>query len=259
MEFVNDFTVPTDIDTAWATLTDLEKVAPCLPGATLEEVDGETYSGRVKVKVGPITVTYRGTARMVEADADKRFARIDASGKEARGSGTAKADVTAQLTETDDGTLVHVVTDLNVTGKPAQFGRGVMADVGTKIISAFADRLEELVLSDGAAAETAAAETAAEPAPAGSEAAEPAAAGAGSAAPAEEISAEGVPIGGEARATGAAAAAASGPRKIAPDPTREDDALDLMEVAGAATVKRLLPLVAGLAVVGLIIWLLRRR
>ena len=150
MEFVNEFTVPTDIETAWATLTDLEKVAPCLPGATLEEVDGDTYSGRVKVKVGPITVTYRGTAKFVETDADKKFGRIEASGKEARGSGTAKADVTAQLTETDEGTLVHVVTDLNVTGKPAQFGRGVMGEVGTKIIGAFAERLEELVLSDDA-------------------------------------------------------------------------------------------------------------
>lgn len=245
MEFVNEFTVPTDIETAWATLTDLEKVAPCLPGATLEEVDGDTYSGRVKVKVGPITVTYRGTARFVETDADNKFGRIEASGKEARGSGTAKADVTAQLTETDDGTLVHVVTDLNVTGKPAQFGRGVMGEVGTKIIGSFAEGLEQLVLADDAAGKAAAEPTADQaetPAPAGASAS----------------TADTAP-GGEAKATGAAAAAPSGPRKIAQDPARADDALDLMEVAGASAVKRLVPLVVGLGIVGLIIWLIRRR
>lgn len=243
MEFVNEFTVPTDIDTAWETLTDLEKVAPCLPGATLEEVDGATYTGRVKVKVGPITVTYRGTARIAEQDDDRRFARIDAAGTETRGSGTAKADVTAQLTETDEGTLVHVVTDLTVTGKPAQFGRGVMGEVGTKIISAFAERLEELVLSDDRGA-------------AEGEAAAPAAVDEGEGA---EAAVPGVAAGGEAKATGATRAAATGPRRIAQDPARADDALDLMEVAGASAAKRLIPLVAGLAVVGLIIWLIRRR
>ena len=251
MEFVNEFTVPTDIETAWATLTDLEKVAPCLPGATLEEVDGDTYSGRVKVKVGPITVTYRGTARFVETDADKKFGRIEASGKETRGSGTAKADVTAQLTETDDGTLVHVVTDLNVTGKPAQFGRGVMGEVGTKIIGAFAERLEELVLSDDAAGKTAP-----DGKPAGDD--EPAASE-GSTAAAEGSDQDGAAAGGEAKATGADVAASSGPRKIAEDPSRQDDALDLMEVAGASAVKRLVPLAVGMALVGLIVWLIRRR
>ncbi len=245
MEFVNEFTVPTDIQTAWETLTDLEKVAPCLPGATLEEVDGDDYTGRVKVKVGPITVTYRGTARIAELDADKRFARIDASGKETRGSGTAKADVTAQLTETDDGTLVHVVTDLNVTGKPAQFGRGVMGEVGTKIIGTFAERLEELVLSDDKAGAEAAA--AAEPAAAGVGAGATTSAPSPATAPAQDIAAGG----GEAKATGI--------RKIPEDPSRKDDALDLMEVAGASAAKRLIPLAAGLAVLGLIIYLIRRR
>ena len=221
MELTNEFTVPTDIDTAWATLTDLEKVAPCLPGATLEEVDGRAYKGRVKVKVGPITVTYQGTAELVEADEERRSARIDAAGKETRGAGTAKADVTAQLTETEDGTVVKVTTNLDVTGKPAQFGRGVMMEVGTKIIATFAERLEALVLEDDQAAAT-----------------EP-----------------------EARAASErpAAPATEGPRRIAQDPSREADALDLMDVAGAATAKRLIPLVVALAVVGVVIWLIRRR
>jgi len=248
MEFTNTFTVPTDIDTAWATLTDLEKVAPCLPGATLEEVDGDVYTGRVKVKVGPITVTYRGTAETVEADEEKRYAKIKASGKEMRGSGTANADVSAQLTETDDGTLVEVVTDLNVTGKPAQFGRGVMADVGTKIITQFSERLEELVLSDDEAGKAAAAAAKSEGDAAMATAA--AAAGDGAATPAAT---------GADAAPAASTAASTGPRTIAPDPSREDDALDLMEVAGAATAKRVIPLVIGLAVIAALIWWLRKR
>lgn len=238
MEFTNTFTVPTDIDTAWATLTDLEKVAPCLPGATLEEVDGEVYTGKVKVKVGPITVTYRGTAEMVEADPEKRYARIAANGKEMRGSGTANADVSAQLTETDDGTVVEVVTDLNVTGKPAQFGRGVMADVGTKIIGTFAERLEELVLSDDAASKAA------------GDAAEGDAAADGAPTPAAT---------GADAAPAASTAPSTGPRRIAPDPSREDDALDLMEVAGAATAKRVIPLVIALAAIAALVCWFRNR
>ncbi|TVR32055.1 MAG: carbon monoxide dehydrogenase [Nitriliruptor sp.] len=237
MEFVNEFTVPTDIDTTWRTLIDLEKVAPCLPGATLEEVDGDVYTGRVKVKVGPITVSYRGTAELIDVDEEAKTARIDAKGKETRGAGTANADVSAKLTETDEGTLVHVVTDLTVTGKPAQFGRGVMGEVGTKIIDQFSERLEELVLSDGGAA--------------GGEAV-----ASGAAAVGAEASAEGAVSPAE---PGVAAPAATGPRKIAPDPSRENEALDLMEVAGAATIKRAVPLVAGLALVAGLIWWLTRR
>jgi uncharacterized protein len=245
MEFVNEFTVPTDIDTTWKTLIDLEKVAPCLPGATLEEVDGDVYTGRVKVKVGPITVSYRGTAELVDVDEDAKTARIDAKGKETRGAGTANADVSAKLTETDAGTVVHVVTDLTVTGKPAQFGRGVMGEVGTKIIDQFSERLEELVLSDDDAASGDDAPSGGDEAAAGGEAAASGAAAAGA----------------ESSSDGAAstAPASTGPRKIAPDPSRENEALDLMEVAGAATIKRAVPLVAGLALVAAFIWWLTRR
>jgi uncharacterized protein len=245
MEFVNEFTVPTDIDTTWKTLIDLEKVAPCLPGATLEEVDGDVYTGRVKVKVGPITVSYRGTAELVDVDEDAKTARIDAKGKETRGAGTANADVSAKLTETDAGTVVHVVTDRTVTGKPAQFGRGVMGEVGTKIIDQFSERLEELVLSDDDAASGDDAPSGGDEAAAGGEAAASGAAAAGA----------------ESSSDGAAstAPASTGPRKIAPDPSRENEALDLMEVAGAATIKRAVPLVAGLALVAAFIWWLTRR
>jgi uncharacterized protein len=255
VEFTNEFQVPVDVDTAFATLIDLERVAPCLPGAQLEEVEGDTYTGRVKVKVGPIQVTYRGTAEVVEIDHDAKRAAIKAAGKEARGAGTASADVVATLTsDGDDTTTVTVVTDLAVTGKPAQFGRGVMADVGARIIDTFAERLEAMLEEEGVVGEeapTAAAEeapTAAEgTAPPGEATAEEAA----GAAPSPPSAA-----GPEAIATGAAAV---GRRRIAPTPGREDDALDLLDVAGPATLKRLVPLVAVLlAVVGLVWWWRRR-
>jgi uncharacterized protein len=236
VEFTNEFQVPVDVDTAFETLIDLERVAPCLPGAQLEEVDGDTYSGRVKVKVGPIQVTYRGTAEVVEIDHDAKRAAIKAAGKEARGAGTASADVVATLvSDGEDTTTVTVVTDLAVTGKPAQFGRGVMADVGARIIDTFAERLEAMLQEGGVVGEEA-------PPPAES------------AAPREAPAPTGP--GPEAIATGAAAA---GPRRIAPISGREDDALDLLDVAGPATLKRVVPLVAALlAVLGLVWWWRRR-
>lgn len=154
MEFTNEFVVPTDIDTTFDTLTDLERVAPCLPGATLDEVDGDTHHGQVKVRVGPMQMVYRGTARVAEADRAAHRGRIEAAGNETRGSGTARADVTATLSTVDGGTRVVVVTDLQVTGRPAQFGRGVLAEVGANIIGTFADRLREMLEADDAAGTT---------------------------------------------------------------------------------------------------------
>ncbi len=148
MEFTNEFVVPTDIDTTFDALTDLERVAPCLPGATLDEVDGDTHHGQVTVKVGPMQMVYRGTARLVEADRTAHRGRIEAAGSETRGSGTARADVTATLSTVDEGTRVVVVTDLQVTGRPAQFGRGVLAEVGARIIDTFAERLREMLEAD---------------------------------------------------------------------------------------------------------------
>jgi uncharacterized protein len=239
LEFTNEFYVPSDVDTTFATLTDLERVAPCLPGATLEEVDGDEYTGRVKVKVGPIQVSYRGTAKLIESDPENHTGKIEARGKETRGAGTANADVVAEMHAEGEGTKVIVHTDINISGKPAQFGRGVMADVGAKLIDTFADRLREMIEQDEAG------ET-----PADEPAADATAAGATAAA-----------AGGEAAVSGAAAAAPSstGPRRIEQDPSRENEALDLMEIAGAATAKRAIPVVAAVALIVAIIWWLKQR
>lgn len=227
MEFTNEFTIPVDVDEAFAVLTDLERVAPCMPGATLEEVDGDTYSGRMKVKVGPMSLTYAGTATLTEQDPEARTARIEAAGREKRGSGTASADVHASMEEVDDGTRVLVTTDITVTGKPAQFGRGVMADVGAKIIDRFADNLRDELTGEPA-----------EPEPTGL---------AGAPAEAEDTT--------ELPAT-PAAAAPPGPRRVQPRAPR-DEALDLMDVAGEATAKRLVPVLLAVIVL-LLVWRRRR-
>ncbi len=247
MEFTNEFTVPLDIDRALDVLSDLERVAPCFPGATLESVDGDTYSGRVKVKVGPMSLTYSGDATVTEVDRDAHTASIEAAGREKRGSGTATADVRAELREQDGATVVVVTTDLNVTGRPAQFGRGVMADVGAKIIDRFAENLHDQLDEDGAAAaDGAAVEDGA--ATAGEDAA--AAAGEDGGETADEDGADGGEATGDREE-------ASGPRRVAPVAPR-DEALDLMDVAGPAAVKRLVP-VAVVAVALLVLWLVRRR
>lgn len=155
MEFHNEFTVSADVATTWATLTDLERIAPCLPGAALEEIDGDDHKGRVRVKVGPVAMTYQGTARIVEADPETRTARIVARGRESKGAGNASADITAVLTESGSGTHVRIHTELEITGKPAQFGKSVMQEVGTLIIDQFAGRLEQLISGGGGAADMA--------------------------------------------------------------------------------------------------------
>ncbi|WP_406673573.1 SRPBCC family protein [Nonomuraea sp. N2-4H] len=145
MRFEHEFTVPVPIEQAWAVLLDVERVAPCLPGATLDTFEGDEFTGRMKVKVGPITVTYRGTARFEDVDKDSYSLTIQASGKEARGTGTASATVKARMRARGESTLVTVETSFNVTGRPAQFGRGVMAEVGGKLIERFAANLAELL------------------------------------------------------------------------------------------------------------------
>ncbi|WP_333773593.1 SRPBCC family protein [Streptomyces sp. IBSBF 3136] len=142
MELHNEFTVPVPVDDAWHALLDIEHVAPCLPGAAVESYDGKTVTGSVKVKVGPVTVTYRGTAVFEEQDQEAHRMVLVASGRETRGQGTARATVTATLSEHDGGTAVSVDTDLTVTGRPAQFGRGVLAEVGDRLVGRFAACLE---------------------------------------------------------------------------------------------------------------------
>lgn len=142
MELTNRFRVAVPIAEAWALLTDVERIAPCLPGAQLTEIEGDEYRGVVKVKVGPITAQYRGVARFVERDEGTHRAVLRAEGRETRGQGNAAATVSAQLTSDGDGTEVAVVTDLTITGKVAQFGRGVLADVSTKLLDQFVSSLE---------------------------------------------------------------------------------------------------------------------
>ncbi|MCF8539996.1 MAG: SRPBCC family protein [Candidatus Nanopelagicales bacterium] len=146
MELTNTFTVPADIDTAWKTLLDVEAIAPCMPGATLESVTGDQFTGNVKVKLGPVSMVYGGEAQFLSKDAAAHRAVIEGTGKEARGSGTAKASVTIDLVaESPTLTRVEVVTDLTITGKAAQFGRGVMQDVAGRLVTQFAGNLETLI------------------------------------------------------------------------------------------------------------------
>ncbi|MFJ3669352.1 SRPBCC family protein [Streptomyces sp. NPDC090106] len=177
MELHHEFTVPVPVDDAWRALLDIERVAPCMPGASVEDYDGKTVTGSVKVKVGPVTVTYKGTAVFEEQDEQERRMVLMASGRETRGQGTARATVTGTLTEQDGGTTVSVRTDLTVTGRPAQFGRGVIAEVGDRIIGQFAQCLAQQLAppppAEEAAPEEARTPTAAAPAPAPLPAAEP--------------------------------------------------------------------------------------
>ena len=132
MEMDHSFTVPVPPERAWDVLLDVEKIAPCMPGATVDEFDGEVVTGRIKVKVGPVSLTYRGTAKFTERDPDARVILLEASGKETRGAGTASATVRATLEPESggEGTTASMHTTMNVTGRPAQFGRGVMIEVG---------------------------------------------------------------------------------------------------------------------------------
>ena len=225
MELQHSFSVPVDVDRAWAVLVDIEQVAPCMPGAALDTVDGDEFTGSVKVRLGPIGITYKGKARFVEKDEVAHRAVIDAQGKDARGNGTASATVTATLHPQDDGTRVEVNTDLAITGKPAQFGRGVMVDVGNKLIGQFADCLAGKLAK-----------------PAG-----PAADGPAAAAPA---AVSGPPL---------AASQPDTPQTSPEAPAEEVAPIDLMASAGPAVLKRLAPVALLLAVLVLVIVFRRRR
>jgi carbon monoxide dehydrogenase subunit G len=231
MELTNDFRVSVPIDQAWSVLTDVERIAPCLPGAELQEVEGDEYRGVVKVKVGPITASYKGKATFESRDDDAHRAVLRAEGRDTRGAGNANATITASLEADGDGTRVSVVTDLTVTGKVAQFGRGVLADVSAKLLTQFVECLEETVLGDAAAPAPQPADVA-EPEPTPAHVHEPA-----DATFAPPPSGEGVP---------------SGVRRIDSKPAQP---VDLLETAGGSVAKRVAPLVGVL----LVIWLVLRR
>jgi carbon monoxide dehydrogenase subunit G len=155
VELNNEFRVAVPAAKTWEVLTDVERVAPCLPGATLLSVDGDEFTGAVKVKVGPITLSYKGNAAFVEKDAAAQRVVLRATGKETRGNGNAAAVVTAQLKDEGVATSVVITTDLTISGKAVQFGRGVLADVAGNLIAQFAKALEADILGGAPAATTA--------------------------------------------------------------------------------------------------------
>jgi uncharacterized protein len=156
IELDNSFTVPVPPEKAWDVLLDVERIAPCMPGASVLSIsdDGNEIEGQVKVKLGPLSLAYKGTAKFTDKDQANHTIAIDASGKETRGAGTASANVQAVLKPTDEAgsTLVSIHTSLNVTGRPAQFGRSLLPEVSGKLIAQFASNLEALIASDNATA-----------------------------------------------------------------------------------------------------------
>ena len=146
MELTHEFTVPASVDQTWQAFNDIESVAGCFPGATVTSVEGDTFQGSCKVKLGPIALVYNGSGTILDKDEAAHSMKIEAKGKDRRGNGTAGADVVATMTEVDEGhTHVRVVTDLAITGKPAQFGRGVIEDVSNQLLGQFVDCLEAKV------------------------------------------------------------------------------------------------------------------
>ena len=254
MNLENEFTVPVPVDEAWRVLLDVERVAPCMPGATLTSVDGDDFTGTVKVKVGPITVTYKGEAKFVSKDDATHSAVIEAKGKESRGSGTAGATVTAKLVGEGATTKVRVETDLNVTGRPAQFGRGVMAEVAAKLIDQFAKCLEDEINAAPAQPAPAKKTTAAKKTAAASSAT------AKKTAATKQTSDALPPPSGvtEAPPAPAAPVRTEDPvvRPAATAPRRPAEPIDLFDVAGGSVAKRVAPVAAALL---LLLLILRRR
>jgi len=262
IELDNSFTVPVPPDQAWDVLLDVKRIAPCMPGATVDEVEGDVVNGRIKVKVGPVSLTYRGTAKFTERDPEARMVVVEASGKETRGAGTASANVRASLAPdaSGSGTQVTMHTTMNVTGRPAQFGRGVMAEVGGKLVEQFAANLAQLIAGNGPA------DSGADGAPAAPASTVSAAAGGsvdGVSAPAATTDA---PAGNGASSGAAAAAAApvasttTAPVAGAAAPAGEDS-LNLVALVGPVLLRRLVPVVvgvAGLALLSRFLWRRRR-
>ena len=218
-QLINEFTVNRPIDEAWPLITDLERIAPCLPGAELQEVEGDTYRGVVKVKLGAISSQFKGEAHFIERDDENYRAVIKGAGRDTGGRGNASAEITAEAESlSPTSTRVAVTTDLHITGKVAQFGRGIMGDVSSKLMAQFADNLNQMIDDEGTAAP--------QPAP-----------------PEPTVS-----------DTAATAPSAPTVRKIegaAAEP------IDLMEVGGSSIVKRVAPAI--IAIIVLLFLLRRRR
>jgi carbon monoxide dehydrogenase subunit G len=210
MDLEHSFIIPVPPEQAWQALLDVEQVAPCMPGATVDAFDGEVISGRIKVKVGPVQMTYAGSARFTERDEATKTVVLEASGKETRGSGTASATVRSSLQDEAGQTRVLVRTTMTVTGRPAQFGRGVMAEVGGRIIGKFASNLAAQLSGEGAPAQAAGSGAATAGEAAGATAASAAGAGAGATATGASTAATESPA-GPASGAGADANGEAGP------------------------------------------------
>jgi uncharacterized protein len=290
MQLENTFTVPVDIDTVYDALNDPEKVTPCFPGATLTSADGDDFTGTVKVKLGPISMTYKGKGTFVERDRTAHKVVVDAQGRDSRGNGTASAKATLTMSEAGTGqTKVTVLTEMQVTGKPAQFGRGVMADVGDKILGQFASCLAD-EFADAPAPAPAAASGAGSSspsngaAPAASSGAAPvsgdatpvsqpaapspvaAASGAPDAAPMASTVAEARKENTAAATPGGSPASGAGPQPVSSAPRsssperpkrQQAEAIDLLDASGGAVMKRVAPVAAGVGVLALIILIIR--
>ncbi|TAN23603.1 MAG: hypothetical protein EPN30_07330 [Actinomycetota bacterium] len=228
-QLLNEFSVALPIEKAWRILTDIEKIAPCLPGASLEEIDGETYSGSVKVKVGPIVASYKGKASFIEMDHAAHRAVLKAEGRDTKGQGNASATITAELNQDGEQTKVKVTTDLAITGRVAQFGRGVLSDVSSKLMGQFVTSLEEMIETDTKPA-----------------------------AKKDKVSPTGknetLSEGGNESQTPPPSVASEGPRKIA---HKETEPVDLLNMAGSSLKKRLIP--GGFGALVLVLFLLGRR
>lgn len=262
MELKNDFRVGISVPDAWKVLTDVERIAPLLPGAQLQEVEGDQYRGVVKVKVGPITAQYKGTAKFLERDEAGGKVVLSASGRDTRGQGNASATITATMEPDTGGTKVTVVTDLTVTGKVAQFGRGVLAEVSAKLLGQFVDALEADLASAGSGAGSPASgdagaggaggggATSGDVAATEAEAGQPDPGGLSAAAAATGLAEAAVKAGvigdsEETPSTNGSGSSSVGPRRI---DSPEAEPVDLLAVAGGSTLKRIIP-VAGVVVV----------
>jgi len=233
MDLNHSFTVNQPMAETWKILTDLERIAPCLPGAELQEVHGDVFKGVVKIKVGPIVAQFKGEAQFAEKDDENFKCTLKAAGRDTTGKGNAQATITAELIAVSPNTTTcTVVTDLAITGKVAQFGRGALVDISEKLIAQFASNLNGLIDREGGS-----------PAPSAS------------AAPAAKSADKPAAKAGAKTGAKTETAAPTEPvvRKIE-GPAAEP--LNLQSVAGEAMLKRLLPVLAGFLV---LVWLLRRR
>jgi len=245
MQLENSFTIDAPIEKAWEALNTPQTIAPCFPGATLTEYEADTFTGTVKVKLGPISLTYKGKGVYKERDDAAHRVVIDASGRDSRGNGTAEATVVGTMTaDGPDKTAVTMVTDMKITGRPAQFGRGVISDVADKIIGQFATCVASKLQGEEAADASSSSEGSA-PVPA-------AVSGSASAAGAASSN------GSTSSATATAPAATAKPAASTAPMKSEIDAIDLLDTAGAPVIKRLAPVVGGLGLLLLVIFLIRR-